>query len=420
MLFSRVAIMIAFLFSLVACGGGSSSLVGGGSSGGEMLSGQVIVPNGMVATLDKPSIGGKMLDFVLPTAVANVIGVAPAPAGTVVELVRLNATGSVDSIIASTTTDGSGGYGFNLADLGVSPDITLAVQLTGGFLTAIVTGTNIDITLESQVIFQRIVTEVGASAQLANYTIEEVNALVSGLVRVTRGSGNTVSGLGIDQDLMDVNIELTGNADLNNFVNAAAGPGQEMRGPGDNNYLVNGVIGFDGSISVDGGVAQSYVNQVTTSDAPDVQGVATQQLVANNFLNNGSFSFRLANTLTGIVDYTDVVSGESDEPTPILFFPYLENESTILFDALNIDGEDFRVIYQSFEVQFLTVPAGMFSDVVQVRISTTSTSTTNELIIDFYFAANSGLIRKDISAVVDGSTFDAVEEASSGVVPPLL
>ncbi len=91
MLFSRVAIMIAFLFSLVACGGGSSSLIGG-SSGGEMLSGQVIVPNGMVATLDKPSIGGKMLDFVLPTAVANVIGVAPAPAGTVVELVRLNAT----------------------------------------------------------------------------------------------------------------------------------------------------------------------------------------------------------------------------------------------------------------------------------------------------------------------------------------
>jgi len=285
-----------------------------------------------------------------------------------------------------------------------------------GFLRAFVTGTDIDITVESETVFLRVVEEVGGINQLTNYTVDEIDALVSGLRRVT--SGPVSGGGNINDAVMDATQDLSvNNTDLNNFANSAATAGEETSGPGDNNYIVNGVVTFNGSVSVGGGAPTVYTNQITTTNAAAVQGIATQELASNNFLSDGSFSLRLANTLTGIVDYTDVVSGESTEPTPILFFPFVENESTTLFNALDIDGESFQVTYQSFTEGAFTVPAGTFNNVVRVRISAISNTTTNNIIVDYYFAANRGLVRQDFSASVSGIPLTASEEAVSGIAP---
>ncbi|MBL1293562.1 MAG: hypothetical protein COB61_006800 [Thiotrichales bacterium] len=416
MSFLRGFSMAIFLILLAACGGG-----GGGSSSSfssapaNTLSGQVLAPSGALVLLQDRNIGDELLDIFLPAVLADFTGVLAVTDATV-ELVRLNLTGSVDSVIATTTSNGSGAYSFNLTSLGVSPGTTLAVRVASGFLRAFVTGTDIDITVESETVFRRVVAEVGGINQLTNYTVGEIDALVSGLRRVTSG---TVSGGGnINDAVMDATQDLSvNNTDLNNFANSAATAGEEISGPGDNNYIVNGVVTFNGSVSVGGGASTAYTNQITTNNAAAVQGIATQELASNNFLGEGGFSLRLANTLTGIVDYTDVVSGESTEPTPILFFPFVANESTTLFNTLDIDGESFQVTYQSFTEGLLTVPAGTFNNVVRVRISAMSNSTVNNTIVDYYFAANRGLVRQDISASVSGIPLTASEEAASGIAP---
>ncbi len=415
MSFLRGFSMAIFLILLAACGGGGGGSSSFSSAPANTLSGQVLAPSGALVLLQDRNIGDELLDIFLPAVLADFTGVLAVTDATV-ELVRLNLTGSVDSVIATTTSNGSGAYSFNLTSLGVSPGTTLAVRVASGFLRAFVTGTDIDITVESETVFRRVVAEVGGINQLTNYTVGEIDALVSGLRRVTSGA---VSGGGnINDAVMDAMQDLSvNNTDLNNFANSAATAGEEISGPGDNNYIVNGVVTFNGSVSVGGGASTAYTNQITTTNAAAVQGVATQELASNNFLGDGSFSLRLANTLTGIVDYTDVVSGESTEPTPILFFPFVANESTILFNALDIDGESFQVTYQSVTEGSLTVPAGTFNNVVRVRISAMSNSTANNTIVEYYFAANRGLVRQDITASVGGIPLAASEEAASGIAP---
>ncbi len=413
MYFSRFVTGIVISSALLACGGGGGG--GGQQIGGNndtMLSGQVLAPNGALASLENKNIGDKFLNAILPSVLADFSGVSPV-ANTTVELVRLNLTGSIDGVpLATTTSNASGGYSFNLTDLGVAPGTTLAVRVGSGFLRAFVTGTDVDITVESETVFQRVVAEVGGTNELTNYTPAEIEALVTGLRRVTSGS---ISGGGnIADAVTDATQDLSvNNTDLNDFASSAASVGEETRGPGDNNYIVNGVITYNGSRSNNGNPATAYTNVITVSNAQVVQGNQTQQLAANNLFDNGSFSFFFANTLTGILDFTDVVNDESDEPTTIVFFPYLENESVVLFNSLNIDGENFRVTYESFFVDSLNVPANNFNDVITVRIDARSLTSTNQTTVDFFFAPNVGLIRQDAFILIDGNAINASEEASS-------
>ncbi|NOX27417.1 MAG: hypothetical protein GXP21_04395, partial [Gammaproteobacteria bacterium] len=109
MSFLRGFSMAMFLVLLVACGGGGG---GGGSfssAPANTLSGQVLAPSGALVLLQDRNIGDELLDIFLPAVLADFTGVSAVTNATV-ELVRLNLTGSVDSVIATTTSNGSGVY----------------------------------------------------------------------------------------------------------------------------------------------------------------------------------------------------------------------------------------------------------------------------------------------------------------------
>ena len=427
-MFSRVVLISTFVLSLVACGGGG----GGGdrsiaATPSSTLSGQVLVPNGMLASLETPSIGEEIIGFVLPSAMADLIGVSAAPNGTTVQLVRLNNTGGVDTVLAMTTINSSGRFTFNLSNLsGATPDITLAVQLADGLLAggqqlrSFVTSNVVDITLESEVIFQRVQTEVMGAPALTDFSITEVESLVSGLRRVTTASAINTSGT-INSDVDVNNTILTNNTDLINFFNAAAA-GVVTVAPGNNNYMPvtqSVVYTYQGTDSVAGG----YTNTTTIGAAEIIQGVTTTRFISTNIFNSDvilatddTFTEFIANTLTGVFDFTDVQSGDSNEPLMRIPFPYIGNDEVIVLDESDVfDGEAFRITLTSRTiVNTMAVNGGALSflNVIHTTLTLDAISSTNESVFDFFFAPGVGIIRRDFSITDSGVTRTFSEELS--------
>ncbi len=109
-----------------------------------------------------------------PVAQAAVSGLVPV-AGASVELVRLDNTGAVVSVVAGPViADAAGAYTFASTP---APDATLAVRVVGQTSTmrAIVTGSQVDVTPVSEVVTQT----VAATSALTNFAPREVAALNS-------------------------------------------------------------------------------------------------------------------------------------------------------------------------------------------------------------------------------------------------
>lgn len=396
---------VAFLLSLAACGGGGGGSTTIGSGQASELAGQVLVPNGVVASLEKPGLADKILNLLVPSAVADLIGIAAAPAGTAVELVRLNATASVSFIISSTTTDNAGRFSFDLDALGVSPDITLAIRTPNAQLRAFVTNeNNVDLTPESETIFQRIQNQLTMSANLTDFTINEVEALVSGLRRASTANGGSTIGLAVSGTVAALDTILTGNADLNNFVTTASAAGEAARGPGDNNYvpLTQGAVyTYRGNSTLSG----NYTNTITISGTQSVDGVTTTRFVSTDLLNGGPDTAFVATDLTGVFDYSVVALGFSDSPLPLVLFPNIADQSIVSDEVITIFGSTFRFTLTTSAAQTLMVDAGVFTDVVRVRGSVIGINNSDREIEDSYFAPDIGLIRR-----VNDSTIGGVNE----------
>src|SRR5262245_29697345 len=110
------ALCVLSCLFLSSCGGGG----GGGGGGGSpptvqatTVSGTVQAPGGQVAFNSPQGLLQQLAQFISPSAYASISGLSPVPDGTTVQLIRLNATVTSFTVLASTATTG-GQYSFNL------------------------------------------------------------------------------------------------------------------------------------------------------------------------------------------------------------------------------------------------------------------------------------------------------------------
>lgn len=146
------------------------------------VTGVVAVPAGDQAQFSsrEPGIVSRMLAAVFgEPAQAEISGLTPLQ-GALVQLVRLDESGSVIEVIASDVTDGGGAYQF---DTTPTPASTLAVRVTGDTdtLRAIVTGLTVNVTPASEAVVRAIIDEVvtpsTGSIRLSNFDVTEVASL---------------------------------------------------------------------------------------------------------------------------------------------------------------------------------------------------------------------------------------------------
>lgn len=146
------------------------------------VTGVVAVPAGDQAQFSsrESDIVSRMLAAVFgEPAQAEIAGLTPL-SGALVQLVRLDESGSVIEVIASDVTDGSGAYRFDTTPI---PASTLAVRVTGDTdtLRAIVTGLTVDVTPASEAVVRAIINEVitpsTGSVRLSNFDVTEVASL---------------------------------------------------------------------------------------------------------------------------------------------------------------------------------------------------------------------------------------------------
>ena len=108
-----VVIICTNLFSCAGSGGNSSIFTQ------TLVSGTVQAPNGQIAFAPRQNLFDEIAALIMPTANALTPGLTPVPDGTVVKLERINDSGAIVTVIATTKTSG-GSYSFNLSELSLS------------------------------------------------------------------------------------------------------------------------------------------------------------------------------------------------------------------------------------------------------------------------------------------------------------
>ena len=132
--------------SLSGCGSGGDGGGGPAPAGATTVSGSVQAPNGQIAFHHPRGFIEQVVNLFTPTAYASISGLSSAPNGTLVQLARLNASGTGFTVVATTTTAG-GTYSFNLTNLGLQVSNDLIVRVASGAvqMRAFATGSNVDL-----------------------------------------------------------------------------------------------------------------------------------------------------------------------------------------------------------------------------------------------------------------------------------
>ncbi len=173
-----ISVLLIFsCFLLLSCGGGGGSGGGGGAppaAQATTVSGSVQAPGGQVVFNHPEGILQRFADSIFPSAYALVTGLSPVPDGSSVQLIRLNATGTSFTMLASTMTSG-GRYSFNLTSLGLQPSNDLAVRVANGAvqMRAFVIGSNVDMDPVSETAVQLVLEQILATpgATINRYTV---------------------------------------------------------------------------------------------------------------------------------------------------------------------------------------------------------------------------------------------------------
>ena len=128
-----IVLGIVSLFFLSACGGASGGKGAPGSASRTTVSGAVQAPDGQFAKAGPLQVLARLVGV---EAAAAPSGMLPVPAGTRVELVRINASGTVLATLAATAV-ANGRYSFDLTALGLGFSGDLVVRAVGSrFLSA--------------------------------------------------------------------------------------------------------------------------------------------------------------------------------------------------------------------------------------------------------------------------------------------
>lgn len=375
---------------LLSCGGGGGGEAAGGSHSATpaviTVSGSVQAPNnGTVVFHRKPTLG----DFIVAEAYAALTGLATVPDNTLVELVRLNGTGSAATVLATTTTSG-GHYGFNLTALGVQPAHNMIVRVTGSGgkqMRAFVVGTAADINPVSEAAYQLAIESLNG-APLANLTFQEVSD-ITGAIQLMALNGNVGNAVSVDQAVGLVRTAVAGNPDITEYLALAGASGETTQGPGDiGNYFpfTHGSIwryhGRRGSGSLSGYDTTVVVSGQETSP---LSGVLSTVLSETN--PQGSLTPQKSYAVkarTGVTDHGN------DDPTDSLtrtlapyhsvHFPLTLGSTTVLIQQSGLDwgtDEDGDGRRETFSITATQNVRGLENVTVPIQ------AFTNSLRIDF-------------------------------------
>jgi len=438
-----VAIMIA------ACGsGGGGGGGGGGSSAGGLsvstdfvVSGTVSAPGGTVAFIPQKNLFAKLADVLISPAYAAISGLTSVPDGAQVDLVRIDNSGTVISVLATTKTAG-GSYSFNLTKLGLNTASDLAAQVLDSsnvpkMRAFVATGTvNIDPVSETTV---RLVLEKSALSSLNNFTVQEL-ADIGAAVNLLAITKPLVAGLDIDSTVTAFKNAIAADANITSFIISASAAGQTSQGLGDiGNYFPfdQGNTWVYQGTEESGGISTPYTNTLQVTGTKPVNTITTTIFHETNSGNTGASEDYLAKDSQAISNYgnndtTDFLTSQV-APYREYRFPLGLNGA---FEAINKsrlsmpdvypygDGDgnpetasvNVTVAVTGFET--VIVPAGTYENaakiVSNIAISIIysrngSTQTVLETVTEWY-APGAGLVK---SITISKNTFGGVTDTTT-------
>jgi len=441
---------LAITLAVTACGGG-----GGGGSGGSnntsptptsvVLSGTVTAPGGAVAFAPGQNLFQILAESLVPGANASLVGTAVAPDGTQVDLVKIDDTGAVVTVVASTTTAG-GNYSFDLTKLGVGYASDLVVQVTssssGAKMRAFVgMGGIVDLNPVSETAVRIVMDPIAASSgvSLSNFTVQEqsdITAAVNLLVMTQL----LTSGFDIETTVTALKSIVAADTNIMGFVAAASAAGQSSQGPGDiGNYFPfapGSTWEYQGTIQ-NGGQTTNYTDTVQITGTKVVHGVTTTVFHETNPdpANSAppSDDYRVKDD-RGVTNYGN--SDATDFLTPQVA-PYREyafplgidtsfqpiNKSGVTWTQ-DIDGDgkpetaNITATQTVSTFESITVTAGTFHNaakiatnlVISVVLSSDGTTVTDTSTISEWYAPGIGLVK---STSVEQTTYQNITDTTT-------
>ncbi len=377
----RVSLFLAvFVWALSGCSGGGGGASEPAPAPSVVLSGQVYAPGGQVASLTRSSPLASVFDLLIPAVQATVSGLLSVADGTRVDLVRVNDAGTVDTLIASTTTSG-GQYRFDLTalDVAFTNDLMVLVSDLGVQMRAFATDESVDIDPVSEAVSRLVFEKIASTPAtlLDNFTTAEIQALYdsANLLTSLRGASARVD---VESTVAAVVALLAADSDIDDFLVSASGPGQSSAGLGDAENLLPLGEGDQWNYEVvASGQTAPYFNAISVTGTKVIGGVTASILSESNPENAGvpTEEYQEKND-QGIFNHGN--NDPEDVLTP-LFAPYqwvkfpvsLEDRETFINKTgliwpgdLDGDGknESFRAVAEATNtgVESVTLPLMVF------------------------------------------------------------
>jgi alpha-tubulin suppressor-like RCC1 family protein len=467
---SGIKLVLAAVVALevAACGGGGGggSSNSGGSGGSSSLpapisivvSGTVTAPNAVIAFAPQTNLFEKLSDALFPAAYASLAGMAAVPDGTKVELVKINASGGIVTVVAFTTTAG-GSYSFDLTKLAVDFSSDLVVQVTssssGVTMRAFIgIGGTVNLDPVSETAVRIILGKIASSSGLllSNFTTQELTDITA-TINLLITTQSLASGLDIGSTVTAFKNAVLADVGVTAFVTAASGVGQASQGSGDiGNYFPfdqGNTWVYQGTYQQNGGALQSYTNMVQVIGTKIVTGATTTVFHETNPdpVNNGlpTDDYRVKDS-QGISNYgnndaTDIVS-----PQVGLFREYMFplglntsfepiNKSGLSWYDWDSDGKpetaslNATVKVAAFET--VTVPVGTFANAAKIVVTVTATvvlsgdgaTVTATITTSEWYAPGVGLIKStrvdQLTAYNVTDTVTVSEDLAKFLSPPI-
>lgn len=381
-----IAILIVSLLS-VSCSGGGGEGGGGGGTPPQvvMLTGLVQAPAGQLAELERPSLFGSLTEFLIPRAQAMISGLLPVADGTEVELIRVNDSGGVDQVLATTRTT-SGRYSFNLTDLGLNPASNLAVQVAGPGvgMRAFVSDTETDLNPVSEAVARLVFESIASTANrfLSDFTTSELEDLYQGADLLT-SLDSTLPSTGIENSVTGIVAALRNDSGFMAYLSTSAGTGQTNVGMGDLGNLDPLAVGDTWNYQV---VASDqpapYTNQIEVIGTKQISGTTVKVIRESNTYNSGQPTDEfIEKNDKGVInwgntDSEDIVTPEIAPYTEVSFPITLgRSEELVNRSGLpwrkDVDGDGRKETFSAratlthSEVEAVSLPIGDFARILR-------------------------------------------------------
>lgn len=457
----KLFLALVITLTVTACGGGGSSGTGSSSNTTSpppiatpsppptptsiILSGTVTAPGGVVVFAPRRNLFLVFAEALFPAANASLVGTTVVPDGTQVDLVKIDDTGTIVTVVASATTVG-GNYSFDLTKLGVGYTSDLVAQVTsassGAKMRAFVgSGGIVDLNPVSETAVRVVMDQIAASSgtTLSNFTVQELSDITAA-VNLLVMTQSLTSGFDIETTVAALKSAVVADANIMGFIVAASAAGQTSQGSGDiGDYFpfASGMTWqYQGTVQ-NGGQTTNYTDTVQITGQKVVNGVTTtvfHETNPNPANGDPASDDYLVKDDQGVTDYgnTDTTDFVTPQVAPYreYAFPLGLNTS---FQPINkagvnwaqdIDGDgkpETATITATQTVstfENVTVTAGAFHNtakivtnlVIFVVLSSDGTTVTDTNTISEWYAPGIGLVK---STSVEQTTYQNVTDTTT-------